>query len=1105
MRSRQIIREVLGFFAFGAAFFLIASLYSYDIADDPARVYPAPTRISNLGGVIGFQLAGLLFRSVGVLGAWVTGLLSLLFAGSIFGKEEPTRDLFQGVVGGVAVILCAAVVERFFAGRTLLFIGHLGEDLGGRLAGGVWGTFLEHWLNRSFSSVGLVFAVAITFATGIALSAEFFGEGWRTEGVPEDELDVELPPETAEPTLLVAATSGGRAATEAMPRPGPALSVRAVPESRPGAGRPGAGRPATRVMKRPATSTETVAETQSERDTGRNAERAGGSRPATRVMPRPGRSSSEAESRQGPTAEETVDLNALEDAATESASEGRDPSTPLGLRIVNRAEAGAPGDKTDATSDAVASEVGASVADQPVSAEASGVVESGRALLQSASSLLGRTVEAVARLKPEAAAKPRSASSAFGRPAGGPRPKVIAAADLPPSIDLAELFDEPTTLSTDNTVVAIIGEDDDTETALAAAGLIDAPAKPEVTTVAPQQAPAGTADVLAAEEPAAVAGTVPAPEAAPLDEDEGAPDDAEPKSAPVTEASGDADEAADEERDTDQASDEDSDEAEEGDEAEDEVKAEETPPEPPKPYEIPPTRLLEAPDRSDDDAAMRICEEKARLIEECLHEFRIEAKVEKIERGPNVTLYALAIGKGIKVQRISALLDNLALVLASPGAIRLQAPIPGTSWVGLEVPNEKQEMVTFREIYEQPDWRQKKPALPLFLGKDTSGRPLIADLAKLPHLLVAGATGSGKSVCINTMILSMLMTCSPSEVKLILIDPKQVELAPFSEIPHLLSPVVTDMRHAGAALDWAVEKMEERYKWLAKARVRHLKEYNKLGKEGLIKRMKLKDEAELRAKKIPWKLPYIVVVVDELNDLMMVAQKEVEASIMRLAQKSRAVGIHVILATQRPSVDVITGVIKSNLPARLSFQVTSKVDSRTILDVMGAEKLLGMGDMLFLAPGRAQPIRAKGAFVSEPELERVLETISRDRAPTFAEDLVALKDQPPEEPKRGRRKKKKRRGRGGDDEREDDGLFTGDSDELFHDATEIVLKSKRGSVSFLQRKLGIGYARAARLIEAMAEIGLLGPGRGQRPRKVLVSLEQWRERQGSDEPEKAKA
>ncbi|MDF1667515.1 MAG: DNA translocase FtsK, partial [Planctomycetota bacterium] len=499
-----------------------------------------------------------------------------------------------------------------------------------------------------------------------------------------------------------------------------------------------------------------------------------------------------------------------------------------------------------------------------------------------------------------------------------------------------------------------------------------------------------------------------------------------------------------------------------------------------QPYQTPSMELLSEPEPQDPDLHKAEIEEKSKLIEECLSEFRIEAKVEHVERGPNVTLYALALGKGIKVQRISALLDNLALVLASPGAIRMQAPIRGTSWVGLEVPNERQEMVTFAEIYRQPEWRDKEIALPLFLGKDTAGRPLIADLTKLPHLLVAGATGSGKSVCINTMILSMLMTRSPSDVKMILIDPKQVELAPFGDIPHLLSPVVTDMSHAGAALDWAVQKMEERYNFLAKARVRHLKEYNKLGKEGLVKRMGLKNVEELERQKIPWKLPYIVVVVDELNDLMMVAQKEVEASIMRLAQKSRAIGIHVILATQRPSVDVITGVIKSNLPARLAFQVTSKVDSRTILDVMGAEKLLGMGDMLFLAPGRSQPSRAKGAYVSEEELERVLETICHQRRPNYAQDLVELKNAPPkEDPKK---KKKKRR----KTQREDG------SDELFDDAVEVVLGSGRGSVSLLQRKLGIGYARAARIIESMSDQGILGSDRGSKARKVLMSMVEWK-------------
>ena len=350
----------------------------------------------------------------------------------------------------------------------------------------------------------------------------------------------------------------------------------------------------------------------------------------------------------------------------------------------------------------------------------------------------------------------------------------------------------------------------------------------------------------------------------------------------------------------------------------------------------------------------------------------------------------------------------------------------------------------------------------------------------MPHLLIAGATGSGKSVCINTILLSLLMTRDQREVQLILIDPKQVELSGYAKVPHLLHPVVTDMRQAGAVLDWAVSKMEDRYGILAKAGVRHIRDYNELGKEALADRLGLTIK-ELEAQRIPWKLPYVVLVVDELNDMMMVAQKEVEASIMRLAQKSRAVGIHVILATQRPSVDVLTGVIKSNLPARIAFRVTSKVDSRTILDASGADKLLGHGDMLFLPPGRSQPIRAQAAYVGDAEIRAVVKAMSKAGQPAHDEELAEATAAAKQAGSGSKRRKSERVAK----------APASSSDGVYQEAVRIVLTHEKGSVSLVQRKLKLGYGRAARLLDRMREDAFIGDVIEGKPSKVLISLEDW--------------
>jgi S-DNA-T family DNA segregation ATPase FtsK/SpoIIIE len=367
--------------------------------------------------------------------------------------------------------------------------------------------------------------------------------------------------------------------------------------------------------------------------------------------------------------------------------------------------------------------------------------------------------------------------------------------------------------------------------------------------------------------------------------------------------------------------------------------------------------------------------------------------------------------------------------------------------------------------------------IPLFVGKDVSGRPLVIDMASMPHLLIAGRTGTGKSVCLNALILSILMTRTPDEVKMLLIDPKMVELSPYRRIPHLMHPVITDMKKAEAVLGWAVEKMEERYDLLARCGVRHLDSFNKLSREKVLKRCEI-DPDSPEADSIPERMPYIVIIADEMADMMMTSGKDVEGHIIRLAQKSRAVGIHLVLATQKPTVDVITGLIKSNLPARMSFQVASRTDSRVVLDEMGADKLLGNGDMLFLAPGTSNLSRAQGTFVSDDEVNGIIDYYS-DQEPQYSEELTQLKvassgDQKSSEALRNR-------------------------DKMYEQAIEVVLREERGSVSLLQRALGIGYGRAARLIDFMAEDAIVGEYNGSQAREVLYTLDQWQSMQSGQE------
>jgi len=422
---------------------------------------------------------------------------------------------------------------------------------------------------------------------------------------------------------------------------------------------------------------------------------------------------------------------------------------------------------------------------------------------------------------------------------------------------------------------------------------------------------------------------------------------------------------------------------------------------------------------------------------------------------------------GLRLSKITSLADDLAIALRVP-SVRIVAPIPGKNTVGVEVPNADRQLVRLREVIEEANGKTQKMRIPIFLGKDVAGNPMVVDLADMPHLLIAGRTGTGKSVCLNSMIVSILMTRRPDEVRMLMIDPKMVELSQYKTLPHLMHPVVTDMRKAEAILGWAVEKMEERYQILARAGVRHITAYNQLGEEELMERIRPEDDEDRR--RIPSHMPFIVIVADEIADLMMTAAKEVESHIIRLAQKSRAVGIHLVLATQKPTVDVITGLIKSNLPARVSFQVASRTDSRVVLDEMGADRLLGNGDMLFLWPGTSMLIRGQGTYVSDDEINAVIDAVGTSE-PHFVKELVQLKSS--------------------EETALDDAASLASRDELYEAAIDVVVREGRGSVSLLQRSLGIGYGRAARLIDFMAEDGFVGPYNGSQAREVLLTFEDW--------------
>jgi S-DNA-T family DNA segregation ATPase FtsK/SpoIIIE len=466
--------------------------------------------------------------------------------------------------------------------------------------------------------------------------------------------------------------------------------------------------------------------------------------------------------------------------------------------------------------------------------------------------------------------------------------------------------------------------------------------------------------------------------------------------------------------------------------------------------------------------------ERASLLEKTFTDFGLNVRVVGINTGPVITQYEVALETGLRLHKVTRLADDVALNLRVP-SVRMVAPIPGKNTVGVEIPNEHRAIVRLKELLLASNARgtgkapQSKAKIPLFLGQDTEGRPLVYDLAEMPHLLIAGRTGTGKSVCMNAIILSILMTRRPDEVKMIMIDPKMLELSEYGRIPHLMHPVVKDMRKAEAILAWAVDKMEERYDLLSRARVRGITGYNELPFEEILRRVNPADDEERR--RTPEKMPYIVIFVDEMNDLMMTMRKEVEGHIIRLAQKSRAAGIHLVVATQKPTVDVITGLIKSNLPARICFQVSSRSDSRVVLDEMGADKLLGKGDLLFLQPGTSTLVRAQGTYLSDDEIHSVVEFLECE--PCFAQELVQLHT-----------------GKDGSTNLMD---TLRARDEMYEPAIEVILREGRGSVSLLQRALGIGYGRAARLIDFMAEDGIVGAYNGSNAREVLYAPEQWEE------------
>ena len=478
-------------------------------------------------------------------------------------------------------------------------------------------------------------------------------------------------------------------------------------------------------------------------------------------------------------------------------------------------------------------------------------------------------------------------------------------------------------------------------------------------------------------------------------------------------------------------------------------------------YEFPPINLLSEGETKGIKGGKRALADTASKLQKTLYSFGVSAKVENVSVGPAITRYELKPAEGVRVSKIANLADDIALNLAAK-TIRIEAPIPGKQAVGIEVPNEESEVVHIRDILETDLFKNHKSKLAFALGKDVSGDAIVTDIAKMPHVLIAGATGSGKSVCINTLISSIIYKAKPSEVKLVMIDPKIVELSVYNGIPHLLIPVVTDPKKAAGALAWAVQEMENRYTMFASKGVRDLKGYNEAVE---------KDDNF-------GKLPHIVIIIDELADLMMVAKGDVEDAICRLAQKARAAGMHLVIATQRPSVDVITGLIKANIPSRIAFAVSSQVDSRTILDQVGAEKLLGKGDMLFFPTGAPKPVRIQGAFISDKEVEKLVNFVKANGETTYRDDITEYIEKA-----------------NCTDKEIDEGALDSDdeTDPLLNDAIETVIDTGQASTSFIQRRFKVGYARAGRIIDQMEERGIISGYQGSKPREVLMTRERWDE------------
>ena len=498
-------------------------------------------------------------------------------------------------------------------------------------------------------------------------------------------------------------------------------------------------------------------------------------------------------------------------------------------------------------------------------------------------------------------------------------------------------------------------------------------------------------------------------------------------------------------------------------------------------YQFPPVKILREQVRVSIAGTEEEHRRNAENLLRILSEFGVEVTLGEIHVGPVITRYEVVPAAGVRVEKISGLDKNIALGMRAQ-SVRILAPIPGKAAVGVEVPNQNPTPVGMRELIESEDWASLKAEIPIALGKDVSGKPLVSDLAKMPHLLIAGATGSGKSVCINSIVASILYSKSPKDLRLIMVDPKVVELKIFNTLPHMLIPVVTEPKKVPAALKWLLGEMEQRYQIFAKVNVRNIVGFNNRKKAGRVEEPPAPEPQPtlagldpLDGVEIPERLPYIVAIIDELADLMMVAPAEIETNIARLAQLARAAGIHLIIATQRPSVNVITGVIKANLPSRIAFQVASQVDSRTILDTKGADTLIGRGDMLFSPPGSSRLVRAQGAFVSDEEVQEMVEFLKRNGPPQYAQSVQQQID----------RVAREDNDEGGEGEDGD----LGDDSELYQEALEVLRATKRASTSMIQRKLRIGYNRAARIMEIMEEKGIVGPENGSSPREILVDLD----------------